>query len=118
MKKIFIAFILFFAIASNAQTQKTVSRKVVTTEKLTPEMAAKKNVADLEAFTPIDSKTKTTLENVFISKYKTLTQNGELSEMRKSVLSQSISSQIESILGKETFAKVKSNTKLYESLIK
>ena len=117
MKNIIVVLALFFAIGINAQTKKATRTETVSTAKLTPEMAATKNVTDLSAFTPLDSKTSALMQNVFISKYDALFNNSNLSAERKSALSESISSQMESVLGKTTFEKVKANTKLYDSLI-
>ena len=120
MKNLIIALALFFAIGANAQTQKTTTTKTktVTTTKLSPEMAAKKNVADLVAFTPLNAQTQASLQELFTTKYKMLTEGGELSAERKSILSESIGLKMQSILDANTYEKVKANTKLYDSLIK
>lgn len=117
MKNLIIALALFFAVGATAQTKKTTSTKVVTTTKLSPEMAAKKNVADLVAFTPLSAEQQSTLEGLFTSKYMNL-QSGELSDERKNIVYESVSRKLETVLDPAVFAKVKANTKLYNSLIK
>ncbi len=118
MKNLIIALALFFAIGVNAQTQKTVPKKEVTTVKMTPEMSAKKNVADIVAFTPLNAQTQASLQELFTTKYKMLTEAGELSPERKASVSQSVDLKMQSILDLNTYEKIKSNTKLYDSLIK
>lgn len=118
MKNLIVALALFFAVGLNAQTQKTVTKPAVAPKTATPEMAAKKNVTDLVAFTPLNAQTQASLQELFTTKYKMLTESGELSAERKSIVSQSIDLKLQSILDVNTYEKVKANAKLYDSLIK
>jgi hypothetical protein len=118
MKNLFIALALFFAVGATAQAQKTQTKTVVAPVKMTPEMAAQKNIADLVAFTPLNAQTQASLLELFTTKYKLLTENGELSSERKAGVYQSIDLKMQSILDVNTYQKVKANTKLYDSLIK
>lgn len=117
MKNLIVALTLIFSLGICAQTKSTSTTREITTTKITPEMSAKKDVATVSTIFPIDSKTQTALQGILTSKYEILYNNKDLSSERKTTLSESISSQIESVLGKAIFAKIKTDQVLYESLV-
>lgn len=117
MKNIIVVLALVFTVAINAQTKEVKKTETVNTEKLTPEMAAKKNVMLVNNVIVIDKKTQNSLQQILISKYDVLNNNKNLSPERRSALSESISSQIEAVLGKDAFAKIKRDPTLYKTLV-
>ena len=116
MKNLIVAITLFFALGINAQTKKTATTEVKTVT-TTSEATAKKNVMLVNNIIIIDKKTQNSLQQILISKYDVLNNNKNLSPERRSALSESISSQIEAVVGKEAFTKIKRDTTLYKTLI-
>ena len=116
MKNLIVAIALFFALGINAQTTKTATTEGKNVTR-TSEATAKKNVMLVNTVIPIDKKTQNALQQVLISKYDVLNYNKNLSPERRSALSESISSQIEAVVGKEVFAKIKRDSTLYKTLI-
>ena len=116
MKNLIVALTLFFALGINAQTKKTATTEVKTVT-TTSEATAKKNVMLVNNIIIIDKKTQNSLQQILISKYDVLNNNKNLSPERRSALSESISSQIEAVVGKEAFTKIKRDTTLYKTLI-
>jgi hypothetical protein len=70
------------------------------------------------AFTPLNTQTQASLQELFTTKYRMLTESGELSPERKASVSQSVDAKMQSILDANTYEKIKANTKLYDSLLK
>jgi len=124
MKNLIIALSLFFAVGVNAQakkrTVKTVTKtpvkEVVVNAKLSNEEMAKKNVADLAAFTPLTEQRKADFLGLFTTKYKMLNENGALSEERKQIIYTTIERKLEGSLDGAAFEKLKANTVLFKSL--
>lgn len=126
MKNLIIALSLFFALGANAQAKKakatvtpvkTSAPAVVAAPKLSNEAAAKKNIQDLTAFVTLKPETQASLTELFKTKQRMMTDAGA-SEERKQIVSEIISRKLEATLEADTFAKVKANTALYQSLIK
>jgi hypothetical protein len=122
MKNLITAVCLLFALAANAQTKKINPTKQTTEapvlkEKISNEAAAKKNVTDLNNFTPLTPERQAVFQELFTTKFKMLNDNGDLSSERKAYVSQIIARKIEASLDAPTFEKVKANTTLFSSLI-
>lgn len=122
MKNLILAVSLFFVLGASAQSKKPTSKtavasKTVATVKVSNEVAAAKNLADLNAFTPLQPEMKAMMLELFTTKNRMLTESGELSAERKATVSQIISAKLEATLEPAVFAKVKSNVSLYKSLI-
>ena len=122
MKNLIVVIALLFAVGINAQTKtntNAVKTKEVKTVAVSQEQAtAKKIVNQVSNIFPIDKETKVSLEKILVSKYETLNNSKDLSPERLSALSQSTSAQIENVLGKETFDKIKRDPDLYQLLVK
>ena len=120
MRNLIIVLSVFFAFSASAQTKKVGVIKapastVVSTQKTSPEVAAKKNIADLIAFTPITDEMKPILLELFTTKYKIIS-DAELSVERKSYIAEMISRKLEATLDNATFEKIKSNAVLFKNL--
>jgi hypothetical protein len=116
MKNLILTVSLIFVLGASAQSKKP-TPKTVATVKVSNEVAAAKNLADLNAFTPLQPEMKAMMLELFTTKYRMLTESGELSAERKATVSQIISAKLEGTLDPAVFAKVKTNTALYKSLI-
>lgn len=122
MRNLIVALGLFFGLAGTAQIKKSVQNKPTTNNKVviaTPSNVelAKKNVADLNAFTPLKPEMKAVLLELFTTKYKMLNDSGSLSEERKTIVAQTIEHKLEATLDGPTYEKVKSNAKLFKNLV-
>lgn len=119
MKNIFIALALFAALGVSAQTKKaTVApAQTVTTQKLSPEAAAERDMKALTAIVKVDENAKADVNKIFITKYRTI-EDTSLSTERLSALSSYVESSLLNYIGESNFAKVKANTKLYNQLVK
>ena len=127
MKNLIIALSLFFALGANAQAKKakatitpvktTTATTVAAAPKLTGEAAAKKNIQDLTAFVTLTPEKQASLTELFKTKQRMMTDAGDSAE-RKQVVSEIIGRKLEATLDSETFAKVKGNNTLYQSLVK
>jgi hypothetical protein len=121
MKKVIIAMTLFCTFGAVAQTKKPVanpvSKTAIVAEKLSPDEAAQKNVNDLNAFSPLTNDQKALLLGLFKTKHETLVDSELFSAERKAVLTQSITSKMESLLPASVMTKVKANTALFQSLV-
>lgn len=121
MKNLMIALSLFFALGASAQSKMKRPAAVTPTTTVDPqvavEKAALKNVNDLVAFTPVNSQIQTALKELFVEKQNLLMQVAGLSQERKDVAMQGIEFKLSILLEPDTFAKVKSNKTLYQSLI-
>ncbi|WP_264560509.1 hypothetical protein [Flavobacterium sp. N2270] len=106
MKKIISLFILLFAFSFSVNAQET-SREDVKT-------LAKKDLTLLSDNIKIDDQKTKELYNVFIQKHSSLTEKND--EESRIMLSRKISSKLESILGKEEFAKISNNKELLKKL--
>lgn len=122
MKNLIVALGLFFGLAGTAQIKKVVQNKPTAQNQVVAETAsytdaAKKNVADLNAFTPLKPEMKAVLLELFTTKHKMLNDSGSLSNERKIIIAQTIERKLEATLDGATFQKVKANTKLLSSLV-
>ncbi|MGK4567135.1 hypothetical protein [Flavobacterium sp. 3HN19-14] len=124
MKNLIIALSLFFALGANAQAKKAKATAApakaipaTVAPKLTGEAAAKKNIQDLAAFVTLTPEKQASLTELFVTKQRMMTEAGASAE-RKEVVSEIIGRKLEATLDGETFAKVKANTTLYQSLIR
>lgn len=117
MKNIFIALALFAALGVSAQTKKaTVApAQTVTTQKLSPEAAAERDMKALTAIVKVDANVKADVNKIFITKYRTKEEVS--SPERMSALSSYVESSLLNYIGESNFAKVKANTKLYNQLV-
>ena len=122
MKNLIVVIALLFAVGINAQTKtntNAVKTKEVKTVAVSQEQAtAKKIVNQVSNIYPMEKETRASLEKILTSKYETLNNSKDLSPERLSALSQSTSAQIENVLGKETFDKIKRDPDLYQLLVK
>ena len=75
-----------------------------------------KNINDVIKFVPLNPATREMLQELFITKYYMLKDAGDSAE-RKSIVTQSITSKLQSSLDAATFNKIKSNKVLFESLV-
>ena len=120
MKNIFVALALFLALGVSAQAKKknTLAPKTeATVPKLTPDAAAARDMKAIAALVTIDEAVKANVNKIFTTKYRTKEENN-LSAERLTVLSTYVESSLLNFLGEANVAKLKSNTKLYNQLIK
>ena len=119
MKNIFVALALCAALGVTAQAKKTAAapQTAVVVEKLTPEAAAERDMKALTALVTIEDYLKADVNKIFITKYRTKEEQG-LSPERFTALNAYVESQLATYLGDANFAKLKSNTKLYNQLTK
>jgi UDP-N-acetylglucosamine 2-epimerase len=122
MKNLIVALGLFFGLAGTAQIKKVVQNKLTAQNQVVAPttanvVAAQKNVADLNAFTPLKPEMKAVLLELFTTKYRMLNDSGSLSEESKTVVAQTIEHKLEATLDGATYEKVKSNAKLFKSLV-
>lgn len=122
MKNSIFTFILLCGIAANAQAKKVdiktaASATAVTTEKLSFETIAQKNVSDLAAFTPLTKDAKNLLLELFTTKGRMLEGSEQFSVERKAIVTQSITSKMESVLAPEVMVKLRANDALFKSLL-
>lgn len=119
MKNIFVALALFAALGATSQTKKGTAapQTNIVSAKLTPEAAAEIDMKALSAVVTIEESVKADVNKIFIVKYRTK-EDTSLSAERLTALSSYVESQLASYLGEANFAKVKSNTKLYNQLVK
>ena len=121
MKKLFFVLAIICNIAVSAQkkinTQKVDAKPVATQQKfLSKEQIAKKNVADLNTFTPLSSGMQEVMIELFTTKQRMMDDCGDLSQ-KKQVVSGIIIQKLQSSLEPAIFEKIKSNEKLFQSLI-
>jgi hypothetical protein len=122
MKNRIVVLGLFFGFVGTAQIKKVAQNKPIVKNEVVISTtsninAAKKNVADLAAFTPLKPEMKSVLLELFTTKYRMLNESGSLSEERKTIIAQTIERKLEATLDGATFIKVKSNTNLLKSLV-
>jgi hypothetical protein len=120
MKNIFVALALFAALGVSAQAKKNVNpvqKTEVVSQKLTPEATAERDMKALNAFIPVDESMKANISKIFITKYRTKEETN-LSPERLTALSTYVESTLLSYIGDANLAKLKSNTKLYNQLVK
>ncbi|AWA28734.1 hypothetical protein HYN48_00755 [Flavobacterium magnum] len=122
MKNLIIALSLFFAVGASAQAKKPLTSAKVpskATVAAAPTMTnlekAKKNTAELNAFTPLSMERQAVFTELFTTKYKMMADAGDSAD-RKQIVSQIIARKLEASLDGETFEKVKSNEALFKSL--
>ncbi len=117
MKKLLVA-LAFFAVAGASAQTKAAQPKAITTQ--TPvsvhEAKAQKNVDDLTALIALTPNQKSDMKQLFINKFRMLTENGELSHERKEHIATIIGKKLEATFDADTFAKIKSSAALYQSL--
>jgi len=122
MKNIFVALALFFALGATAQVKKTAVKaapvKATPAKEMTTLEAAQKDYEALNAFISTDESAKANLVKLFETKHRDLRNVPALSEERKTILSNFITSRLEELIGSEKFAKVKANEKLFSKLTK
>jgi len=122
MKNLILALGLFFGLSGTAQIKKVVQSKPTAQNQVAAPttanvVAAQKNVTDLNAFTPLKPDMKAVLFELFTTKYKMLNNSESLSEEGKKIVAQTIEHKLEATLDDATYEKVKSNAKLFKSLV-
>ncbi len=119
MKKLIIVFSLFFALGVSAQDRKTATANTASSVKANPskEEIAKSNLANLVSFVPIDGEKQHMLFDLFVTKNKMLNAEGTPSAEKKAEVARIIERKLEATLDGPTFAKVKANTELFNSLV-
>lgn len=119
MKKLLVA-VAFFAVAGASAQTKAAQPKAVTTQSAVAVSAhdakAQKNVDDLAALVTLTPQQKSDMKQLFITKFRMLTENGELSSERKEYISTVIGRKLQASFDADTFAKIKANTALFQSL--
>lgn len=106
MKKIISLFILLFAFSFSVNAQETSKEDVKT--------LAIKDLTVLTDHLKIDDQKTKELYNVFVQKHSSLAEKND--EESRIMLSRKISSKLESVLGKEEFAKISNNKELLKRL--
>lgn len=120
MKNIFVALALFAALGVSAQAKKKTAlapKTEMALQKLTPDAAAERDMKALATVVTIEESAKADVNKIFITKYRTK-EDSNLSAARLTVLSSYVQSSLLEFLGETNFAKLKSNTKIYNQLIK
>ena len=121
MKNIILLLVACIGMSVNAQQKKTTApaqqKNVDAIEMLSPEETGKKNLAELSAFTTLNQDQKNLLVELFTTKAKMRKDIDSNSPERLTVLGQSITSKMESILPSQTMDKIKANKTLYLKLI-
>lgn len=106
MKKIISLFILFLSFSFSVNAQETNKEDAKT--------LAKKDLKVLSSYLKIDDQKTKELYSVFIQKHSSLAERND--EESKIMLSKKIISKLESVLGKEDFAKISNNKELLKKL--
>lgn len=120
MKNIFVAVALFAALGVSAQTKKkavAATKTEIVAQKLTPELAAERDMKDLSALITVKESLKADITKIFITKYRAKEET-DLSAERLTALSSYVTSSLTKYIGDANFAKLKANTKLYNQLVK
>jgi hypothetical protein len=119
MKNIFVALAFFAFVGASAQTKKPTAQTAQTAvlvEKLTPELAAERDMKALAAVVTVDAAAVADVNKIFITKYR-VKEDSTLSAERLAALKSYVESSMMESLGESTFAKVKTNAKLYNQLV-
>ena len=119
MKNIFVALALFAALGVSAQTKKATLAPATSVEApmLTAEAAAERDMKALSAVVTVEESAKPEINKIFITKYRTKAEN-TLSQDRMAALNAYVESELATYLGDANFAKLKTNTKLFNQLTK
>jgi len=120
MKNIFVALAFFTFVGASAQIKKPTVKSTATTviaEKLTPEVAAERDMKALSSVITIEEAVKADVNKIFITKYRAKEETS-LSSERSAALSSYVESSLLNFIGESNFAKVQANTKLYNQLVK
>lgn len=120
MKNIFVALALFAALGVSAQAKKKTAlapKTEMISEKMTPDAAAERDMKALATVVTIEESAKADVNKIFVTKYRTK-EESNLSSDRLTALSSYVQSSLLNYLGDANFAKLKSNTKLYNQLVK
>ena len=119
MKNIFVALALFAVLGVSAQAPKKATPAIkteVVSQKLTPEATAERDIKAISAVITIEESIKADVNKIFITKYRAKQEN--LSAERLTALTSYVESSLLNFVGDANFAKLKSNTKLYNQLVK
>lgn len=119
MKKLFTAvtLMLVFSITANAQAKKADTKDVKeTTQKFTPEVAAKKNADELSQFLSLKENETDNFERLFKMKQDIL-QDSNMSEERKTEMKRVVEAKIRATLDGEQMEKLESNPELFKRLL-
>lgn len=119
MKKLIFLSIFFIVLSTYSFAQEANRvETVIEQQPISPfETNAKKNLADLKAVTKINPELETSLFQLFKSKNKMIF-NAEGSSERIEIIRNGISQKLKGLLGESAFNSVKSNTALFDSLMK
>lgn len=118
MKKLIVALALVAAAGVSAQTKTAAVQPATVQATGSVETKAQKNIDELNAFVKLDENNKGALKQLFVKKHKLLAElEGVDAPERKEYISGIIDKKLEATLDGETYAKVKANTTLYNSLI-
>lgn len=119
MKKLFtvVTLMLVFSITANAQAKKAVTKDTKeTTQKFTPEVAAKKNADELSQFLGLKENETDNFERLFKMKQDVL-QDSNMSEERKTEMRRIVDLKIRASLDGEQMEKLESNPELFKRLL-
>jgi hypothetical protein len=119
MKNIFVALAFFAFVGASAQTKKPTVKTAQTTvaaEKLTPELAAERDMKALSAVVTVEESVVADVNKIFVTKYR-VKEDTSLSAERLTALKSYVESSMMEYLGEANFTKVKANTKLYNQLV-
>ena len=120
MKNIFVALAFFTFVGATAQIKKPTvktAQSTVVTEKITPEVAAERDMKALSSAITLEESVKADVNKIFVTKYRAKEETS-LSSERSAALSSYVESSLLNFIGESNFAKVKANTKLYNQLVK
>ena len=121
MKNIIYTIVLLCGFFSFAQAKKpTMTVTSVSPnakmEALSPEAKAAKNLAELNAFIPLNKTSSNLLLELFTTKANMLANSEGFSQERRDVVAQIVTSKMESVLPADAMAKIKGNAALLKSL--
>jgi hypothetical protein len=116
MKKLIAAvtLMLVFSINVNAQAKKAVVKETI--EKITPEVAAKKNADELAKYLDLKGDTALNFERLFKMKQEVLLDKN-MSEERKAEMSRIVELKIRATLDGEQMDKLEKNPELFKKML-
>lgn len=113
MKKLFVAFALVVGLGVSAQTRPAQPKGLTeSTPKSSVDQRVEKNVTELSNFITLTPNQKSDMKGLFVTKYKMLTENGDLSTERKEYIASIIENKMAATFDAETMSKLRANKEL------